>query len=132
MQLQGAKSATTFALLLLAACGAQVAQHAATTGSPRYPGSCSLVGIDEVSAPSDQASDSVALVARYRFGSGSPAASSGGPSLQFQISRARKHDLRQYLEAHSTVVCRPEAGTDESEVRVEVPPFEGQSGEPVH
>jgi hypothetical protein len=125
------KATSILATVVLAACGAETTQQAVHSGAPRYPGTCSLVAIDEVAAPSDQDNDSVGLVARYRFGEAAAASHSAPLSLQFQIARARKHDLRQYLEAHSTVVCHPDTNPGEEAARVEVPPFEGQSGRPV-
>lgn len=102
-------------------------QHAQ---SSEYTGKCTLLGIEEVPSASDQATDVVWLVARYRFGEHAAhepgaARDPDAPQLRFQIARERANDLRAHLQAHPVVLCEPEpAPTPESSYRIEVPPFQ--------
>ena len=78
---------------MLFACAALAHELPGSAAPHAYPGTCTLVGVEEVSAPVDQQTDTIALVARYRFGSGSE---SGKPiALQFEIARARADDVRR-------------------------------------
>lgn len=98
----------------------------------KYQGECALVAIEAVPATTDQSNDSVALVARYRPGRGAPAAQSPW-AIKFQVARARVHDLQLHLQSHPTVLCDPgghQASLGEP-YRIEVPPFEGQRGQPI-
>lgn len=99
-------------------------------GRAAYPGQCQFLGLEMVEAPTDRSqsvgeSASVQLVASYR-----PGESESPPlGLSFRVRRERVDDLRLHLEQHPTVLCtpKPESGGGE----VQVPPFEGQAGEPV-
>jgi hypothetical protein len=87
--------------------------------------------MEEVPAPVDQQQDSVAVVVRYVPSEGGRDAPNP-LALRFEVARARVHDLRLHLEAHSTVLCQSDyEGSGHSAARVDVPPFQGQSGLPV-
>lgn len=99
----------------------------------KYQGECALVAIESVPASIDQSNDSVALVARYRPGREAPGVQSPW-AITFQVARARVHDLQLHLQSHPTVLCEPgrhQAPAGE-EYRIEVPPFEGQRGQPIN
>ena len=115
--------------LLLIACAAPAQERPAAAAPSAYPGTCTLVGIEEVTAPVGQQSDTIALVARYRFGGESEPRKPF--ALQFEIARTRAHDLRQHLAAHSTVVCRPDVRSAAAAPEIELAPFEGQAGQPL-
>jgi hypothetical protein len=97
---------STCAAAMLGACGAQTANEHAQAAPARYPGPCALGGIEEVPAPSDQQSDSVAMVARYRVDIAS--GKTQAPTVAAQVSRARDNDPQLQLEGHPTVVCTPD------------------------
>jgi hypothetical protein len=113
--------------LLLVACAARP-ERPTSDASRTYPGTCTLVDIEEVAAPADDPTDTIALVARYRFGAGSEARGPFG--LRFEVARARAHDLRQHLAAHPTVVCRSDMSAAAVPPAIELEPFEGQAGRP--
>jgi hypothetical protein len=110
----------------LLACGAPALERLPSEAPRSYPGTCTLVGIEEVSAPIDQPTDTVALVARYRFGEG--AGHSDAVGLHFEVARTRARDLRRHLAAQPTVVCRPDERSAAAPPVIELAPFEGQSG----
>jgi hypothetical protein len=94
------------ATVALAACGAQSTHQLANDGS-RYAAPCAVAGVDEVPAPVQSRGDSLALVARYRFGGETP----GGHALPLRVELARpsKDDPQLQLEAHARVVCNPDS-----------------------
>jgi len=117
----GASSSCLALALALFGCATTSAEQPKTAA---YPGRCDLLAVEEVERPADRPSDQVALVARYGFGA--PSESAAEPvSLSFLVTRERAEDLRAHLAAHPSVVCNP---GDQQGSRVELPPFEGQSG----
>jgi hypothetical protein len=117
--------------IALAACATQSSQRSQPLPAARYQGTCELAGIESVPAPLGQEDDSVVLVARYRPGD----AAAGGEApwaMKFQINRARVNDLRSHLESHATVVCSPDRQASGSgSPQIDLPPFEGQAGQPI-
>jgi hypothetical protein len=104
---------------------------ASASAPQRYEGTCAFLGIEEVPGPGDQNSDSVSLVATYRLAEANVRSQDGPLSLKFRVERSRVGDLRSHLEQHPNVLCRPGTQTREAGAAytVDVPPFEGQSGE---
>lgn len=92
--------------------------------APSYPGQCELLGLEEVERPSDQDSDHVAIVARYRFGAPSQAPGER-LALSFVVTRERADDLRAHIAAHPSVLCHPD---HEHSYEVELPAFDGEHG----
>jgi hypothetical protein len=121
-------------VVMLDCAAAQPVARTAPAPSAAYPGRCELLGLDMVESPNDRATGgdtgSVQLVATYRPGAGAEAAPFG---LSFRVRRERVNDLRAHLEQHPTVLCnpKPEAGRSAPAYNAQVPPFEGQSGQPV-
>jgi len=70
-----------------------------------------LIGLEQRELPSEQASDHVALVATYRFGTSSERGSKP-VVFAFQVTRLRAEELRSHLVAHTSVLCRPDEDTD--------------------
>lgn len=129
---RGARSrlaATSSAAALAIACGAPALERPANEPQPAYPGTCTLIGIEQVSAPIDQPHDTVALIARYRFGDAAEAHASFG--LRFEVARARAHDLRQHLATQPTVMCRPNERSGLPPDGIDLKPFDGVTGRPL-
>ena len=121
---------TVGAALCGTACSSSAA-NAPPPNTPAYPGRCVYLGLEEVPGPGDQNSDSVSLVASYRFDE--PSVPAHKPlALGFRVERSRVHDLRAHLDQHPTVLCRPDvdAQTPSQDI-VDLPPFEGQRGNKV-
>ena len=103
-------------LLVLLGCATQPEPRPARSS---YPGRCMLIGIEQRELPSDQRSDQVELVARYRFGA--PSEPRQEPvTFAFQVTRARADDLRSHLAANADVLCRPY----EEDRSIDLPPSE--------
>ena len=121
---------TVSAALFVTACGSS-ASNAPPPNTPTYPGRCVFLGLEEVQGPGDQNSDSVSLVASYRFDE--PSVPAHKPlALGFRVERSRVNDLRDHLDQHPTVLCRPDDDAQEpSQDVVDLPPFEGQRGNKV-
>jgi hypothetical protein len=101
---------------------------AAASEHPAYPGRCQFVGLEMVESSTDRSTGdtgSVQLVATYRPGE---RAGDGPFTLSFHVRRERVHDLRTHLEQHPTVLCGPKPEASGT-YGVELPPFEGQTGE---
>lgn len=135
----GARLGFAWLLAALLGCGAanEESEPAARPAAPvAYPGRCDFLGIEMTEAPAEKAAGadnaslaenaSLQVIATYRPG-GSPKAAPFG--LSFRVQRDRVADLRAHLEQHPTVLCRPEA-TGAGGYQAQVPPFEGQTGEP--
>lgn len=120
-------------VMLGCAAASPIVRHEPTP-TAAYPGRCELLGLDMVETPNDPATGgdtgSVQLVATYRPGAGSQAAPFG---LAFRVRRERVNDLRAHLEQHPTILCSPtpEADHHAPAYQAQVPPFEGQTGQPV-
>jgi len=106
-------SCSVFLLLLSCATTSPTTRHAT-----EYPGRCVLIGLEQRELPSEQASDHVALVATYRFGTSSERGSKP-VVFAFQVTRLRAEELRSHLVAHTSVLCRPDEDTD----ALALPPF---------
>jgi hypothetical protein len=89
------------------ACGAQ-STHQLATDRSSYAGPSPLAGIDEVPAPAQSRADSLAVVARYRFGDDASAGRRGLP-LRVELARSSVVEPQLQLEAHATVVCNPDS-----------------------
>jgi hypothetical protein len=115
----------------LTACGSTTA-NAPPPGRPAYPGRCVYLGLEQVSGPGDQDSDSVSLIATYRFDD--PRTPHREPlSVGFRVERSRVSDLRAKLDQHPTVLCRPDATqATPSRDALDLPPIEGARTYEVH
>lgn len=111
-------------LLTVAGLGGCAAAAPPPRAASAYPGGhCELLELEQVEQPSDQPSDYVSIIARYRFGHADRSAADR-VSLSFRVSRERADDLSAHIAAHPSVLCRPDRqrGYD-----VELPPFDGEN-----
>ncbi|HEY2736616.1 MAG TPA: hypothetical protein VGI70_21600 [Polyangiales bacterium] len=69
---------------------------------------CRYIGLEDVSGRHDDDVDAVSLRAVYRFGDSS--AGREPLSFKFQVDRARRQELRDYLTEQPEVICAPEGG----------------------
>lgn len=103
-----------------------------------YPGRCSLLGLEVMSqsptargvSPGDLGTDTVELVATYRPGDSSEP--TGPVAFSFRVLEESADDLQAHLAQHPEVACEREvARGGERRLRLEVPPFEDEHGNPV-
>lgn len=116
-------------LLLVHGCASVGAPASERAPNDRGDRPCTLLGIEEVHAEADHNDDAVQLVATYRFDGSARTPPRQPLSLGFRVVRSRVNELREHLETQPAVLCAPE-GEPDAALRVCVPPFEGQRGEP--
>ncbi len=110
------------------ACATSGTHTKAEHPQAQYEGKCAFLALDAVDAPDDTSGDSTSLVATYRFGQAA-ADRNDTIALGFRVARSRVDDLRAHLQAHPTVLCRPDPeGLFGGAAALHVPPFEGQKG----
>ena len=107
-------------LLTLAACATTSPK---TAPAASYPGRCELLGLEHEELHGQEASDTIALVATYRFAQSS-APRTKPVAFSFRVRREQAGDLREHIIAHPSVLCRP----DEPAEPIVLPPSQELGG----
>jgi hypothetical protein len=115
-----------------AACsGTQSTRAPGATAAEVPPGAhdltCEYVGLESVQGASDANSDSVTLLAVFRFSESQLPPPKAPLSLKFQVERSRVNELRDGLSARPEVICRPHG---QDAYAADVTPLPGVRGEP--
>jgi hypothetical protein len=104
------RTAAVSTLIVCGACASGPAKSAQE--DPQYPRSndvvCRYVGLESVETPQHEDTDSVTMLAVYRFREPNVPPPKEPLSLKFQVNRTRVNELRSHLESQPEVICNPE------------------------